>query len=114
MPSFGVGTYAEAILSDQSGMEHSANQGSRVYRWNSDKKDIRILEIGVHVVAGTPDRLFDMISRNYLNLSSLRMFITDEADKLLYRGLKRQIQDMLNTYQGTPSAVCSLQQCLMS
>jgi len=51
------------------------------------------LQQGVHLVVGTPGRVVHMISRNYLRVDSLKLFILDEADEMLSRGFKDQIQD---------------------
>ncbi|KAL0852517.1 hypothetical protein ABMA27_017036 [Loxostege sticticalis] len=48
------------------------------------REDMRKLELGVHVVVGTPGRVYDMD-----NFSS-----SDEADEMLSRGFKDQIQDV--------------------
>jgi translation initiation factor 4A len=60
------------------------------------RDDIRALRDGVHVVVGTPGRVFDMINRNYLKLRSLKMFVLDEADQMLDRGFKEQIYDIFS------------------
>ena len=52
------------------------------------KEDIRILEQGVHVVVGTPGRVFDMMQRKHLSTNYLKLFILDEADEMLSRGFK--------------------------
>ena len=44
------------------------------------REDIRILEQGVHVVVGTPGRVFDMMQRKHLSTNYLKIFILDEAD----------------------------------
>ena len=44
---------------------------------NEDKKT---LNRGVHVVVGTPGRVFDMIRKNNLNPQNLKIFVLDEAD----------------------------------
>ena len=56
--------------------------------------DIRQLESGVHVVSGTPGRVFDMIRRRHLRTKNLKMFVVDEADEMLNRGFKDQIYDI--------------------
>ncbi|GIX75655.1 eukaryotic initiation factor 4A-II [Caerostris darwini] len=64
------------------------------------REDIRKLEMGVHVVVGTPGRVFDMINRKALRTEHIRMFVLDEADEMLSRGFKDQIYDvfrMLNS-----------------
>merc|ERR1711973_674357 len=58
------------------------------------RKDVDILRDGVHVVVGTPGRVFDMISRGALNTDQMKMFILDEADEMLSRGFKDQIYDV--------------------
>mmetsp|Transcript_11574 Transcript_11574/g.12720 ORF Transcript_11574/g.12720 Transcript_11574/m.12720 type:complete len:402 (-) Transcript_11574:1028-2233(-) len=57
-------------------------------------EDMRILKEGVHVVVGTPGRVSDMINRKALKLDSLKLFVLDEADEMLSRGFKDQIQEI--------------------
>ncbi|KAG2219978.1 hypothetical protein INT45_001877 [Circinella minor] len=57
-------------------------------------EDIRRLDNGVHVVSGTPGRVFDMIRRRNLRTRNIKMLILDEADELLNRGFKDQIYDV--------------------
>lgn len=49
------------------------------------REDIRTLQDGVHVVVGTPGRVYDMIQRRALRLDHVRMFTLDEADEMLSR-----------------------------
>ncbi|KAF9112418.1 translation initiation factor eIF4A [Mortierella sp. AM989] len=58
------------------------------------REDMKILQDGVHVVVGTPGRVFDMINRGALKTDSMKMFILDEADEMLSRGFKDQIYDV--------------------
>jgi translation initiation factor 4A len=58
------------------------------------REDIRTLQDGVHVVVGTPGRVFDMIQRRALNLDHVQLFVLDEADEMLSRGFKEQIYDI--------------------
>ena len=58
------------------------------------REDQRILQQGVHVVVGTPGRVFDMLRRNALRSNNIRMFVLDEADEMLSRGFKDQIYDI--------------------
>jgi ATP-dependent RNA helicase len=57
-------------------------------------EDIRTLSAGVHVVSGTPGRVFDMIKRRNLKTKSIKMLVIDEADEMLGRGFKEQIYDI--------------------
>merc|ERR1712002_956184 len=63
----------------------------------SVREDQRILsggEGGVHVVVGTPGRVYDMINRRALDPRSIKIFILDESDEMLSRGFKDQIYDV--------------------
>ena len=57
----------------------------------SVREDQRILASGVHVVVGTPGRVFDMLQRRSLRPDHLKMFVLDEADEMLSRGFKDQV-----------------------
>ena len=55
------------------------------------RDDIAQLKAGVHVVVGTPGRVYDMINRGALKLAACKLFCLDEADEMLSRGFKDQI-----------------------
>lgn len=57
-------------------------------------EDIRRLESGVHVVSGTPGRVFDMLRRRHLKTRSIKLLVIDEADEMLNRGFVEQIYDI--------------------
>lgn len=52
------------------------------------------LDMGTHIVVGTPGRVYDMISRKVLRTKAIKMFVLDEADEMLSRGFKDQIYDV--------------------
>jgi len=56
--------------------------------------DIDMLRRGVHVVVGTPGRVFDMIERRALDVRAVKVFVLDEADEMLSRGFTDQIYDV--------------------
>lgn len=60
----------------------------------SISEDIRKLEDGQHVVAGTAGRVFDMIRRRSLRTRNIKILVLDEADELLTKGFKDQISDI--------------------
>lgn len=57
----------------------------------SVREDQRILQAGVHVVVGTPGRVYDMLRRHALRPESIKCFVLDEADEMLSRGFKDQV-----------------------
>ncbi|KAF3778196.1 Eukaryotic initiation factor 4A [Nymphaea thermarum] len=68
----------------------------------SVREDQRILSSGVHVVVGTPGRVYDMLRRQSLRPDCIKMFVLDEADEMLSRGFKDQIYDI---FQLLPSKI---------
>mmetsp|Transcript_42264 Transcript_42264/g.51298 ORF Transcript_42264/g.51298 Transcript_42264/m.51298 type:complete len:412 (+) Transcript_42264:93-1328(+) len=60
----------------------------------SVREDQRILQNGVHVVVGTPGRVYDMLRRRALRPDYIKVFVLDEADEMLSRGFKDQIYDI--------------------
>ena len=47
------------------------------------------------VLVATPGRMYDMINRGIINMSTLKLFILDEADQMLNKGFKDQIIEIL-------------------
>lgn len=65
-------------------------------------EDIRKLEGGVHVVSGTPGRIYDMIRRKHLDTKKISMLVIDEADEMFAAGFKDQVYDI---YRYLPASV---------
>ena len=59
------------------------------------REDMAKLQEGVHVVVGTPGRVFDMINRRAFRTDNIKIFCLDEADEMLSRGFKDQIYEGL-------------------
>lgn len=68
---------------------HLCTGGTQV---SEDKKR---LKDGVHVVIGTPGRIRDMMNRQILDSSYLKMLIIDEADEMLGMGFIDQINEII-------------------
>lgn len=66
----------------------------------SIKEDIKLLKKGVHVVVGTPGRIHDMMKKGFFKTDYLRLFVMDEADEMLSRGFKQQIQQIFKFLPG--------------
>jgi len=67
-----------------------------VYGGESINKQIRALQRGVQIVVGTPGRMIDHIKRGTLNLSSTRIVVLDEADRMLDMGFIDDIRFILS------------------
>jgi ATP-dependent RNA helicase DeaD len=59
--------------------------------------DLRTLQRGVDLVIGTPGRLVDLLRRQRLTLSDLRVVVLDEADEMLDLGFREDLETILKT-----------------
>jgi translation initiation factor 4A len=87
-------------LGDYMGAECMACIGGTAVR-----DDAARLAQGVHIVVGTPGRVFDMIKRRNLDVRSIRQFVLDEADEMLSRGFKDQIYDVFRNLPTTTQVI---------
>ena len=62
----------------------------------SVREDLDILRAGVHVVVGTPGRVYDMVARGALRLDRVKLLVVDEADEMLNLGFKEQLMEIFS------------------
>jgi len=60
----------------------------------TDREDIPEPDFKSQIIVGTPGRVWDILRRKKLSLTSLRLFILDEADEMLSKGFKEQVQSI--------------------
>jgi len=65
------------------------------------RDDIRAIEKGVHIMIGTPGRIYDLMTRRALNRDTIKVLVLDEADQMLEDRFKEQILCILDL--GFPS-----------
>ena len=58
------------------------------------------LEHGVHIVVGTPGRILDHLRRGSLDLTSMRMLVLDEADRMLDMGFQEDLSAIVAAAPG--------------
>ncbi len=58
------------------------------------------LEHGAHIVVGTPGRILDHLRRGSLDLTSLRMLVLDEADRMLDMGFQEDLATIVAAASG--------------
>jgi len=68
---------------------HACIGGTRV------SEDFSALRQGVHLVVGTPGRVFDMMKRGAMQTDSLKVIVLDEADEMLSQGFEDVLRSIL-------------------
>lgn len=58
-------------------------------------KQVAQLKKGLHVLTATPGRLLDLIGQGLLSLSTIKMFVLDEADRMLDMGFINDIRKII-------------------
>lgn len=67
------------------------------------KEQVAELKQRVHIVVATPGRIIDHIGRGTIDLSNIKYFIIDEADKMLNKGF---VDDMESILSKLPQQSC--------
>jgi translation initiation factor 4A len=71
------------------------------------QSNLTALDRGVHFVVGTPGRVYDLIKRRALQTSHIKNILVDEADQMLEKRFREQLQCILEL--GFPeTARCAL------
>lgn len=58
-------------------------------------KQVETLKRGVHILTATPGRLLDLHNQGYISFDGLKMFVLDEADRMLDMGFINDIKKLL-------------------
>lgn len=58
-------------------------------------RQVEALRKGVHILVATPGRLLDLINQGYISLKTIKVFILDEADRMLDMGFINDIKKIL-------------------
>jgi len=58
-------------------------------------RQVEKLKRGVHILTATPGRLLDLIGQGFISLDDLKMFVLDEADRMLDMGFINDIKKLL-------------------
>jgi ATP-dependent RNA helicase DeaD len=67
-----------------------------VYGGEPIERQIRALQSGIQIIVGTPGRIIDLLERRILNLSSVKILVLDEADRMLDMGFIEDIEYILS------------------
>lgn len=58
-------------------------------------KQVERLKKGVHILVATPGRLLDLINQGYIKLDTVKIFVLDEADRMLDMGFINDIRKVI-------------------
>ncbi len=61
----------------------------------SQKSQIDALRAGVDILVATPGRLLDLMDQRYIKLDRLKMFVLDEADRMLDMGFIHDVKKII-------------------
>lgn len=67
-----------------------------VYGGEQIDRQISALRRPTHIVVATPGRLIDLVKRKAIDLRQVKLVVLDEADEMLNKGFKPQIDEVLN------------------
>ncbi|WP_186575995.1 DEAD/DEAH box helicase [Aquibacillus kalidii] len=70
-----------------------------VYGGQDIQAQLNKLKNSVHIVVATPGRLLDHIRRETIDLSSVSMFVLDEADQMLHMGFLPEVESVMEQLQ---------------
>jgi len=59
-------------------------------------KQVTQLKNGVHILVATPGRLLDLINQKYISLRAIKIFVLDEADRMLDMGFIHDVNKILD------------------
>jgi ATP-dependent RNA helicase RhlE len=66
----------------------------------SQKTQTDKLRKGVDILIATPGRLLDLINQNYINLKNIKLFVLDEADRMLDMGFIHDVKKIISFLPG--------------
>lgn len=75
--------------------KHTNIRQAVIFGGVSQHSQVQKLKQGVDILVATPGRLLDLISQGYVSLSQIKMFVLDEADRMLDMGFINDIRKLL-------------------
>ncbi|MDF1699307.1 MAG: DEAD/DEAH box helicase [Saprospiraceae bacterium] len=75
--------------------KHTSIRHSVIFGGVKQGKQVDQLKRGVHILTATPGRLLDLIDQGFISLKDLKIFVLDEADRMLDMGFINDIKKLL-------------------
>ena len=75
--------------------KHTKVRHTVIFGGVKQHEQVRALKKGVHILVATPGRLLDLMDQGYISLRDIKIFILDEADRMLDMGFINDIRKLL-------------------
>lgn len=75
--------------------KHTEVKHTVIFGGVKQHKQVARLKQGVHILVATPGRLLDLIDQGYISLNHIKVFVLDEADRMLDMGFIHDIRKLL-------------------
>jgi ATP-dependent RNA helicase RhlE len=75
--------------------KHTGLKHTVVFGGVSQHPQTNALRAGVDILVATPGRLLDLMNQKYIRLDSIKMFVLDEADRMLDMGFSHDMKKII-------------------
>lgn len=75
--------------------KHTIIEHTVIFGGVKQGKQVEKLKKGVHILVATPGRLLDLIDQGFISLKTIKVFVLDEADRMLDMGFINDIKKLL-------------------
>ncbi len=76
--------------------KYTSIRNTVIYGGVNQSRQVRALQKGVDILTATPGRLLDLIQQGYVDLSQVKFFVLDEADRMLDMGFINDIRKIID------------------
>jgi len=75
--------------------KHTEIKHTVIFGGVKQHKQVAQLKQGVHILVATPGRLLDLINQGFISIKDVKLFVLDEADRMLDMGFIHDIKKLL-------------------
>ncbi|MFA6455845.1 MAG: DEAD/DEAH box helicase [Bacteroidota bacterium] len=75
---------------------HTGLTSTAIFGGVGQQQQTNVLQRGVDILIATPGRLLDLMSQKYISLKEIKIFVLDEADRMLDMGFIHDVKKILH------------------
>jgi ATP-dependent RNA helicase RhlE len=75
--------------------KHTNIKSTVVFGGVNQAAQVRAIKQGIHILTATPGRLLDLMNQGIISLKDIKIFVLDEADRMLDMGFIHDIKKLL-------------------